>query len=250
MSSVALQREYGTTLVALDPQGVWGPAIPLIYNPDCYSAKGILELAELLKTNFMKLAHVKPKGKKEFCAFVQEKSLAEIPITPTDIVNTKFFQTMQQSPLPPYHGKVLESIVPPLLKRFREQIPQSDIENEDTQKVNEWAARCVECYMTEQQITQYCELAVTENIAGERQSIGQELYNDKQLTEKDFDSIIEASRIALDLLKITENPNQTLKLTGRYLILFSMDKKNPEALAKDVLDKLGILRTKKFTVIK
>lgn len=68
-------------LVIFDQKGAFGPAMTLMYNSQYYSGKGVFELASLLKENFMKMAGIKPKGKKEFCAFVVEKNLSQSLIT-------------------------------------------------------------------------------------------------------------------------------------------------------------------------
>ena len=53
-----------SSLVTFDQKGVFGPAMTLIYNSQYYNAKGILNLADLLKANFMNLTNVALRVKK------------------------------------------------------------------------------------------------------------------------------------------------------------------------------------------
>lgn len=234
-----------SSLVAFDQQGPFGPAMTLIYNSQYYNGQGVLDLANLLKVNFMKLAHVKPKGKLEFCMFVVKRNQSNTPITPAEIIGTKFFQNMQKSePSPIYHEKVLGIIVPRMLKTAQDQFPNSKEEGADSSPVKEWIARFVESYMTEEQIKKHCELQVTisEKIMEERKSIGMDIYKlatAKNLTESDLDALLDVSRVALDKLQKADHYASTLNLTGRYLALFSMNAENPTALGEDVLGLLS-----------
>lgn len=228
-----------SSLVAFDQKGILGPAMTLIYNSQYYNEKGISDLSNLLKANFMKLAKLKLKGKKEFCAFVVEKNQAQSPITPAEVIGTKFFQNMQKlGPSPPYHEKVLGFIVPRMLKMAEEQFPQ--VSNEGAQQVNEWIARSLESYMTEEQIQRHCELegAISEKIMEERKIIGTELYQlavNKQFTEKDLDLLVDLCQVALERLRKADHFTSTLNFAGRYLTLFSKSKENPAVLGEDVL---------------
>lgn len=237
-----------SSLVSFDQKGVFGPAMTLVYNSQYYNSKGVLELANLLTENFIKLTNRKPKGKKEFCAFVTERNLSQSPITPAEIVGTRFFQNMQKMD-PAYHEKVLSFIVPRMLKTVREQIPQANPENRE---INEWMAGFVESYMTEEQIQKCCELqnAVSEKIMEERKNIGTAVYKaaiTNQLTEKDLDTLLELSKIALERFHNADHPTSTLNFTGRYLTLFSMNEENPQALGDEVLHLLStVFREKMF----
>jgi hypothetical protein len=235
-----------SSLVGFDQKGAFGPAITLIYNAQYYNPKGVLELANLLKENFMKLAGVKPKGKKEFCAFIFEKNQSQTLITPAEVIGTKFFQNMQKANYSPiYHEKVLGFIVPRMLKTVQEQIPQANCESGQAQELNEWTAKFVESYMTEEQINKYCEIQnkVSEKIMKERKNIGEEVYKaatSKQFTEKDLDLLVEMNRVALERLQKADHFASTLNFTGKYLALFSMNEENPCVLGEDVL---GLLST-------
>ncbi len=242
-----------SSIVIFDQKGAFGPAMSLIYNSQYYNAKGVLEVANLLKENFTKLAGVKPKGKKEFCAFIEEKNATKTPITPAEIVATKFFQNMQKpAPSPAYHEKVLSFIVPHMLTKVQEQIPQAKSEEGQSQHIKEWTARFVESYMTEEQITKHCELqnSVSDKIMEERKNIGMEVYkaaSTKLLTEKDLDVLIETSRSALEQLQTADHFSSTLNFTGKYLSLFSMKEDNPTELGEDVLRLLNtVFREKMF----
>jgi len=233
-----------SSLVSFDQKGVFGPAMTLIYNSQYFNAKGIEELTNVLKENFMKLAHIKPKGRKEFCAFVVSKGSS----TPADIVGTRFFQNMQKPELSAHHQKVLKTIVPCMLKVAHEQIPQVST---DSQQVNEWTARFLEAYMTEEQIEKKCQLkqADNEEIFGERLKIGKELYqaaSAKRLSESDLDSLIDISQVALERLQKADHFAFTLNFTGRYLTLFSMNEENPSLLGDDVLRSLSTVFKEKF----
>lgn len=238
-------------VVSFDRKGVFGPAMTLIYSAESYNPKGVLELTELLKKNFMILTQLKPKGKKEFCAFIEEKNKTLSPITPTEVVSTKFFQNMQKKSAPSslYHEKVLGLIVPQMMKTVREQFSQANNE-EESQKVYEWTAGFVETYMTEEQIKNQCQLIQEDpenRIMEERKAIGVELYNAaKVIKEQDLDILLDICNVALDRIKAAPNPAITLHFAGRYLTLFAM-KENPKALGDQVLNSLTtIFRSKWF----
>lgn len=229
-----------SNLVAFDQKGAFGPAITLIYNSQNYNAKGLFDLANLLKANFTNLANMKPKGKKEFCAFVLEKNQTQAPITPADVISTKFFQSMQKAdPSPLYHEKVLGFIVPSVMRTAKEHFLQTN-NDQEAQEINEWSARFIECYMTEEQIKKHCELqdSVPEKIMEERKRIGMELYKlatTQNFTEKDLDLLVKVSQFALENLQNAEHFATTLNFTGRYLTLFSMNEENPLVLGEDAL---------------
>ncbi len=230
------------SLVTFDQKGIFGPAMTLVYHSQYLNEKGVLSVADLLKENFKNLANVKPKGKKEFCAFVLERNQANIPITPAEIIGTRFFQNMQKTH-PVYHEKVLEFIVPRMLRTLQEQIPQAKKEIGETQQLTQWIALLVENYMPEEQIKKHCALKdqVSEKTLDERQDLGKELYNaikTENLKEKDFDTLIEISNIALDRIKNAEDASITLNFTSRYLSLFSKSE-NPKLLGEDVVRMLS-----------
>lgn len=241
-----------TGLVHFDQKGPFGPAMTLIYQAQYYNELGIKELANLLKANFMKLASVRPKGKKEFCAFVLEKNQSQSTITPAEIIGTKFFQSMQKKEPVHQHDKVLNFIVPHMLKTVQEQLPESYVESDI---VNEWTSRFVESYITEEQIRNHSDLqaGVREKIMEERKAIGAELYKaatTKKLTEKDLDSLIDMSRIVMERLQKADHFASTLSLTGRYLSLFSMNEENPLNLSEEILNLLStVFREKMFPTI-
>lgn len=237
-------------LVPFDQKGVVGPAMTLIYHSSSYSEQGVLALANVLKENVIHLIKVKPKGKKQFCAFVIERNRSQSSITPTEIISTAFFQNMQKRRSSScYHEQILELIVPRMLKTVHEQFPQANVENKE---IREWTAGLIESYMTEEQIRRHCEIqsSVSNEIMEKRQSIGKDLYQAviaKQLTKEDLDMLIHVTDLALKSLKTAEHCSLILNLTGRYFILFSMDQDNPLLLGKDVLDFLStIFREKMF----
>lgn len=239
-------------LVGFDQKGAFGPAMTLIYNAQYYNEKGLLDLSNLLKANFTNLAHVKPKGKKEFCAFVLKKNQSQSPITPEDVISTRFFQNMQKKePSPLYHEKVLGLIVPRMQKTIQEYIPHANSEPNQAEQMNEWTARFVESYMGEEQINKYCDLqsAEYEKIMEERMNIGREIYKlatTKELTEKDLDLLLDVSRIALELLQKADHFTSTLNLSSRFLTLFSMHE-NPAILGEEILSSLStVFRQKMF----
>lgn len=154
-------------------------------------------------------------------------------------------------PSPTYHEIVLDSIVPRMLKTIQEQIPQAKSESDQAQQINEWTARLVESYMTEEQITKHCELqnALSKKIMEERKNIGMELYKaatTKQLTKNDLDTLLKVCQAALEQLKEADHFAPTLNFIGKYLTLFSMNEENPNELGGDVLRLLEIFRQKMF----
>lgn len=239
-------------LVTFDQKGAFGPAMTLIYHSHYYNQSGIVELAKLLKENFTKLAHIKPKGKKEFCALVLEKNQMAIPITPIEIISSRFFQNMQKTePMSPLHNNVLEYIVPGMMNTVRERMNLVNMDKKDAPQINDWIANFLESYMTEEQIKKQCELRVTtsELILEERKNIGTELYKaaiEKHLTEKDLDAIIEICHSALVDLKKADHQILTLKFISKYLNLFSMNDQGPAEFGEEVLDLLSTIFKKKM----
>lgn len=161
-----------SSLVGFDQQGAFGPAITLMFNAQYFNAKGVADVAELLRRNFKKLTQKELEGKKEFCALVLQKNKMNSSITSAEIIHSVFFQNMQQSKhSPAYHEKVLNLIVPRMLKTVQEYIPQADIENPE---LSEWTARFVGSYITESQVQKFCDSqgAATERIQDERDESG------------------------------------------------------------------------------
>lgn len=214
-----------SSLVRVDNKGPFGPAVELIYNGKYYNETGTSELSGLLEVNYEKLAKVKPIGREEFCGLKVK--------TPVEVIASTFFKSMQKES--PYLEKIERMIVPVMLKGV-------DITETDA-KVNAWFARFLASYMTEEQIVKTCDVqaAATAAINAERMAIGTDLYK-SGLSENDLNAIITSCRYALTHAPASEN----LKMIGRYLNLFAMNKEHPEALGKDVLDKLDTLFREKM----
>jgi hypothetical protein len=241
------------TLVKFDSQGSIGPAATLMNNVNYFNPKAIDELTKLLKVNFQRVAHVKPKGRKEFCAFIEERSKAGQSITPVEVIRTRFFQDLQSKKIEPdLHAQVLEHIIPNVLKVVQENIPSPAMEAEDLREMTNWYAYHLECTMPKEQIIKHSESQRTQDdakINEERGNIGKELYADftaKRLTESDLDKILEASRIAVGILQQSGNPATAMKFTGKYLTLFSMRENDPAVLGNDVLGLIDTMFRSKF----
>jgi hypothetical protein len=238
-------------LVTFDQKGVFGPAMTLIYNSKYYNEKGLSDLSSLLKIHFMYLAGTKPTGRKEFCAFVIEANNAGKSLIPLDIIKTRFFQSMQKhDPSPQVHEKVLCSILPDMINSVIAKIPEAGSAPNNAE-VHEWVAHLLETYLTEEQIQKHVEPQGPDagKILEERQKIGGALYEAagaKLLTKKDLVAIIETLGTSMKALEQTDDYPMALKFTGQYLNFFSMQKDNPSALGKDVIDKLSTVFMKKF----
>lgn len=236
-------------LVKFDQKGAFGPAMTLMFNAGYYSPKAIENLAELLKSNYTHMSHHKPKGKKEFCAFLNKKNLEQTPATPTEIVGTRFFQEMQaRTSTHQSHELAMNFVVPCMLKTVKEQFPEADT---NASAIKEWTARFIESILTQEQIQKHSQFQenASSTIMEKRKKIGTELSetaNQSKLTTKDLDAIITVCRSALKLLPELDHPEIALKFSAKYLALFSMNKENPASIAEDVLNLLNTAFRKKL----
>lgn len=216
-------------LITFDPKGVFGPATALIYKSAAIDEDEISMLANTTKENFTNLAHLKLKGKKEFCAFIHQKKQNHVLIHPTEIMATTFFQNMRKKELSLQHEKVLSNIVPGILKIIQEQIPQVNLEHEDTKQLKEWVACVVETYMTDDQIKEYCELKLSEVVINERKKLGMELSllcTNKRFTENDLEILINICRTSVNGLQKSDHFISALELFGKFLIFVTNGKEN------------------------
>lgn len=226
-------------IVGFDQKGVFGPAMTLIYNAQSYKKLGLARVADLLEANFINLAKRAPEGKIEFLEIVNKYNKAHITITAAEIVSTRFFQSMQTIEHVSSHKKVLEEVVPQMIRNFDTYIPEANGKSEEALMVREWAAGLLECYLTEQQIEGFYS---PENSLEARKKLGIEITQaatSRQITAQDLDRIVEASSAALEHLKNADNVRKALHFTGGYVNLFSLGEK-PFELGKNVLTGLSV----------
>lgn len=239
-----------SSLVNFDQKGAFGPAISLIYNVPYLNNSGISDLVALTKDNFERLSKMSTAGDKEFYNAAIERNLMQCPMSPTEVVATRFFQSMQKKESDVVCRKiVMEQIVPHMLKSAKGYIQTVDA---DDLELRRWAGGFVECLMTEEQIQKHCEVQGdnSDRFMQERTKIGGDLYkavNEKEFTEKDLDLMIDATRTALQSLKKADHYQRSLNLSGRYLVLFSMISNDPQNAGEEVLHLLStIFRQKMF----
>lgn len=138
--------------------GAFGPAMTLIFNSKFFNLNTLSDLTESLKVNFMKLAEIKPTGKKAFCVLVHECNLIGKPLSPAEIVAQKFFQSMRKSESSPFHFKVLEFMISRMFEPVKSNFPEANKDFEKSEEVYEWTARFIECYISDEKIEEHCQL--------------------------------------------------------------------------------------------
>ncbi len=238
-------------LVPFDQTGAFGPAMALIYKTDQFSQEDVVSVAQLLKENFTKLAKVKIKGKKEFFACVAQKKESKSFLTPSEIIATKFFQNMQRPEPSIYHEKVLDFIVPRMMKVVHDQIPSAHVDEAGEKQVNQWLASFIESYMNDEQIQKHCELqnTVCKEAMDERVKVGihlSQLATTKQLTENDFNIFVNSLADILKEIKNADNRSLTLEILGKYLMVSSMNKADPIILGEDIHRSLSTIFKEKM----
>ena len=136
-----------------DFKSVLQPAFALIYNVSVYEDEETDQLTNLLAEKFNEISALKAKGKRKFKAYLKDAKSQHEQLSPHQIVNTKFFQSMQKIEISPHHQKLLESRVPNLMKTTKVGlepfISEKDIKNP---AVQEWVARMWESCLTPEQI--------------------------------------------------------------------------------------------------
>ncbi len=243
-------------LVPFDQMGVFGPAMTLLYNSSKLNDVGLSEVAESLKKNFKKLARFSPKGKKEFCRVVRARSHENNPLSPTEIIATRFFQNMRKEGVSEEVQQLAKNLIVPIWFKAHpvsSLFPISSEQSEDSEKIHEWLGRLVTCYMSEEQMNSL--LAQQKQPEGEekcfqkRTKIGSELYKSmmqKEFTRKDFTVFKQVIKQALEELANTDHPSQVLRITGKYLSLFSLKQEDPKSFGDEIMNKMDLLKNKAF----
>jgi hypothetical protein len=255
MSSLALNLNttisIGPSLVPFDQKGIIGPAMSLIYNNDCYTPKGILEIADLLKKNYLSLAKTKPTGKKEFCAFIDQCRQFNQPVTATDVVSRKFFQNMQKAHSDPViHQKIMDNIVPAIVRTFEGYVPQLGVETKHLGVVTEWMGYVLESYLTNDQIEKIStgKDSVNDQIMEERKKIGIELTEaamQNKINALDLVTLVHACEAVIKVISTANHAPKVGELTGKYIQLFSM-KEDPKKYSEEVLPLIETAFKNKF----
>lgn len=238
-------------IVAFDQKGVFGPALTLIYRADSYSEKGLSEIAKLLQKNFATLTNEKPKGRKEFCAFVSEKIKSNQVVTAVDIIGTQFFQNMiNQNVSAEDHAKVLQVLIPRMMSSVVCYFPEVQEETDLNKQIYQWFAQFVERYISPERLAKSCEAisSVDQNLSEERAKIGKELYETtttQDFDEKDLNGLVKVCQDSLKSTTELTHPNTVLNFTAKYLGLFAKDG-NPLQYGDEVLTMINTLFRQKF----
>lgn len=226
--------------VSLDPKGVFGPTLDIIYNIQNYNKSGLKHALGLLKEKFISLAKIDPVEEmklnlreKEFIAFWKRN----YSLTPQDVISSKLFRKSYQvkEPLPVYHEKMMGEIVPQMIRTFAAHIPQANRDNEEGRLVKEWAARFVECFMPEEVVKK------GSSLRGERENVELKLQKDLHngnITEHDLECIVQAGRAALEKLNHADHVGLALNYTEAFLYIFSLNIADPIFYGDSVLQVL------------
>lgn len=238
-----------TSIIPFDAQGAFGPALTLIYKSKDLTEGEIAKIAHIIEENFTALAAKAkddkmgvfiPNGKEELCRFIVLRNSEKRPVLVTEMIGQQFFQSMQNHRVnEASHLKMTRDIVPTMLNVAKPHFPDLDCNDRG---LVEWAARFVECYMTEGQISSY--LVVSDAFMKERMRVAgfvSTLVKEQKLSETDFE-------LAVHLMKqLMQNPNHqtVLEVVNAYSNLFTMSE-NPQLAANDVVGKLHLFQAKLF----
>lgn len=228
-------------LISFDQKGAFGPAVTLICNAQYLNRDGITSIVNTLKTNFSQITKREVGDDNELCNFLIERNLCQCPASMTEILATKFFRNMQKTNSSMgCHAKVVNQIVPRMLKSAKDFLPALDCDNAE---LKQWTAHFVECVMTEEQIVNYSEGgqgSKADQFMAERIRIGGELYKlaeSKQFSEAELNLMLKINRTVLELTQGVAPSNKALKFSAEYLKIISTSE-NPQLSGKDICDKL------------
>jgi len=141
-------------MIQTDFQSVLQPALALVYNAWIYENEEINGLTDLLAEKFNEISTMKAKGERKFKAYLKDAKSKNEQLSPEQVVNTKFFKSMQSIEPSPYHQKLLESPIPNLMTRAKSDlVPFISGEDLKNPVVKEWAARMWESCLTPEQIS-------------------------------------------------------------------------------------------------
>jgi hypothetical protein len=198
-----------------------------------------------------------PNGKEELCRFIVLRNSEKRPVLATEMIAQQFFQSMQNHRVnEASHMKMMRDIVPTMLNVAKPHFPDLDCNDKS---LVEWAARFVECYMTEGQISSY--LVVSDAFMKERIRVAgfvSSLVTEQKLSETDFRLVINLLKqmkfplTSIDVMcnlmsQLMQNPNHqvVLEVVKAYANLFMMSQ-DPQLAANDVVGKLHLLQAKLF----
>ncbi len=239
-------------LVSFDQAGVFGPAMTLIYNCNSYDEKELTDLTKYLKKKFLDLAKVKIKGRKDFCAFVQQKKSENSTASPSEIIYRSFFLNMRAPrPSDEYHDRIISLIVPRMMQTVEEHYTRAKILNDETLQVHQWTALFLQSYIDKEKIAKLCSYQGPngEKILDERKRIGTKLYGEAlagEFTERDLLALEAICRVAANPIKQVDHLATVLKFADMYANLFAMNEENPKAFADEVLQSLMTTFKQKF----
>ncbi len=243
------------TCVTFDQQGVFGPAATILFSPDL-NEKSLKEVTKLLKANYENLSsgNVKPRHREECYTFLAHRAEKVKDLSPSKIIRTAFFEQMQSKEPSSLHDRVVTILVPAMLQQAKPFLPTAVNTYHNQDKINEWLARFLESYLSQEQLKGHCDYhEATKNnpeIKGTRTAIGMDLYSkcqEKQLTELDLDAILKG--ISADpegYLENVDNAEVVQSFVERYTALFSMAEEKSQAVADSIRDGIATTFRQKF----
>lgn len=214
-------------LVSFETPNPFGAAVRLIYNSGYYNEQGIREEADRLEYNYIRKTNYYPRDKQEFCNVIHGKKENGEPITPIDVVTSRFFQSMAHQDHVDYHSCVVTYIIPEMLKKESTEVCSFSGGTGDLY-IKEWLARFVETYVSRDEIMRSYNFqgGIISDPSVERDELSKKVLcsvRERRFTEKDFTSVICICRSALTTMSIRdENTSERLKFLGWYLTLFAM----------------------------
>lgn len=193
-ASTSLLDQDIRKMIPFDQEGVFGPAMTLAIKANSCSKDSLEALSRYVKQKFIELAHVKPKGRKQFCVEIIKERLSL-----NELLKTRFYQSMQKQDVPPFHTTVIKAVSRPMLETAEKNFPERKFTASEEKNFKEWIAKFVEMYIPQNNLEEQCEIfdklgeAKAKEVIDFRKKIGMEVYSStlkKEFTEKDLDALV------------------------------------------------------------
>jgi len=216
--------------VSFDQEGVWGPAMMLIFQTP-NNDEDLKEVSKLLQKNYTKMSatRIKPDHRSEFCGNLLYRINTQKPTTPLKILRSGFFSTMQSVKETELHERVKKILIPSMLIQTKPDIPQVVTDDPRQEEINEHLAWLVEGYLSDEVLTDHCDciekLGSDQSIKDLRGYIGGTLYNKvrtKDFTENDLNALLIGLEYPIDEKVVSaDNPEEVAKFIKMYQDLFA-----------------------------
>jgi hypothetical protein len=151
---------------------------------------------------------------------------------------------------PVVHRKIMDDIVPSIVRTFEGYIPQLGQELKYLGIVTEWLGYVLETYLTKDQIEKISagKDSVNDQIMEERKKIGIELTEaamQKQINALDLDRMVLTCKVGIPVILTAEHRSKVGELAGKYTEHF-FKKEDPKAYSEEVLSLISTVFRKKF----